>query len=274
MLTKTATLATRQNAGIERRNLLPVQRDGPAGLSRTLRYAKSAIQYPRWRTLPSASPNHALLCLFLGRKGPLPPRPTTPPPPPPLPPPPSPSISAPVHQPRAATDAIGIGAPHRRLQDVKPPTSARAQRRPAPVRREPRPGSKRRSGRTYAPAIRTPSFTLIGPLQSGETREAVELFDAIHRQSFENRPRHRRGAAAPGLAPQAVHRRINTGEEPQQAGIPPKRPPRIPPPCRDELGLQSRASCASRPSAKTRPSTSRSWPSLRANSDSPNSAWA
>ncbi|MEI9996165.1 MAG: YggS family pyridoxal phosphate-dependent enzyme [Rhizomicrobium sp.] len=63
---------------------------------------------------------------------------------------------------------------------------------------------------------------LIGPLQSNKAREAVALFDAIHTL---DRPRLvevlrselDRSARAPFLFIQ-----VNTGEEPQKAGVPPR----------------------------------------------------
>ena len=51
---------------------------------------------------------------------------------------------------------------------------------PARVRREPRAGGERRSGRRYAMLTPASTLHLIGPLQSNKAKEAVALFDAIH----------------------------------------------------------------------------------------------
>jgi pyridoxal phosphate enzyme (YggS family) len=81
------------------------------------------------------------------------------------------------------------------------------------------------------------SLHLIGPLQSNKTREAVALFDAIHsvdRPSLcealarEFRTQTRR----PQLFVQ-----LNTGEEPQKAGIPPAEADGFIADCREKYGL-------------------------------------
>ncbi len=63
---------------------------------------------------------------------------------------------------------------------------------------------------------------LIGPLQSNKAREAVELFDAIHTI---DRPKIAEAIAAEiaraGRAP-ALFIEVNTGGEPQKAGVAPK----------------------------------------------------
>ena len=79
---------------------------------------------------------------------------------------------------------------------------------------------------------------LIGPLQSNKAKEAVALFDAIHSvdrpsicqalaKEIESRNRH------PQLFVQ-----INTGEEPQKAGIAPGEADAFIASCRDTYGLQ------------------------------------
>ncbi len=78
---------------------------------------------------------------------------------------------------------------------------------------------------------------LIGPLQSNKTREAVELFDCFHSL---DRPKLAQSLAAemektarrPKLFVQ-----VNTGEEPQKAGIAPAEAPGFIALCRDELKL-------------------------------------
>jgi pyridoxal phosphate enzyme (YggS family) len=78
---------------------------------------------------------------------------------------------------------------------------------------------------------------LIGPLQSNKTREAVETFDAIHSL---DRPKlahalkaeiERRGKAM------VLFIQVNTGEEPQKAGIAPRDTAAFVALCRDELKL-------------------------------------
>lgn len=78
---------------------------------------------------------------------------------------------------------------------------------------------------------------LIGPLQSNKTREAVELFDAIHSI---DRPKIAR-AIADEMTRQGrrleLFVQVNTGEEPQKAGVLPKELPALLALCRDELKL-------------------------------------
>ncbi len=79
---------------------------------------------------------------------------------------------------------------------------------------------------------------LIGPLQSNKAREAVALFDAIHTI---DRPKIARVIAE---EQQAQGKRlklfieVNTGEEPQKAGIPPKETAAFLAHCRGDLGLE------------------------------------
>jgi pyridoxal phosphate enzyme (YggS family) len=78
---------------------------------------------------------------------------------------------------------------------------------------------------------------LIGPLQSNKTREAVELFDAIHSL---DRPKLAHALKAEmeqtGRTP-ALFIQVNTGEEPQKAGVVPLETPAFIALCRDELKL-------------------------------------
>lgn len=79
---------------------------------------------------------------------------------------------------------------------------------------------------------------LVGPLQSNKAKEAVELFDVIHSI---DRPKIARAIAA---EMQKQERRlellvqVNTGEEPQKAGVAPAELPALLALCRDELGLE------------------------------------
>ena len=78
---------------------------------------------------------------------------------------------------------------------------------------------------------------LIGPLQSNKAKEAVALFDAIHTL---DRPKIARALAAEMTAqdrrPQ-LFIQINTGEEPQKAGVLPAGVESFVALCRDELKL-------------------------------------
>jgi hypothetical protein len=79
---------------------------------------------------------------------------------------------------------------------------------------------------------------LIGSLQSNKAREAVALFDAIHTI---DRPRIAEAVAAEmskqGRRPR-LFIEVNTGEEPQKAGVLPKEAPALLSLCREELKLE------------------------------------
>jgi pyridoxal phosphate enzyme (YggS family) len=80
---------------------------------------------------------------------------------------------------------------------------------------------------------------LIGPLQSNKTREAVELFDAIHTV---DRPKIAKAIADEQQRQEkrlSLFIQVNTGEEPQKAGIAPKDTAAFLAHCR-ELGLDIR----------------------------------
>ncbi|HEY5827967.1 MAG: YggS family pyridoxal phosphate-dependent enzyme [Hyphomicrobiaceae bacterium] len=78
---------------------------------------------------------------------------------------------------------------------------------------------------------------LIGPLQSNKAREAVALFDAVHTI---DRPKIAQ-AVAEEMAKQGRRLKlfieVNTGEEPQKAGIMPKEAAGLLRLCREELKL-------------------------------------
>jgi len=78
---------------------------------------------------------------------------------------------------------------------------------------------------------------LIGPLQSNKVREAVALFDAIETV---DRPKLAR-ALAEEMARTGKHPRlfvqVNTGEEPQKAGVVPAEADEFVAFCREDLGL-------------------------------------
>ncbi len=79
---------------------------------------------------------------------------------------------------------------------------------------------------------------LIGPLQSNKAAEAVALFDAIHSI---DRPKIAK-AIAEEMTKQAkalqLFVQVNTGEEPQKAGVMPRETKAFVGMCRDQLGLQ------------------------------------
>ena len=78
---------------------------------------------------------------------------------------------------------------------------------------------------------------LIGPLQSNKARDAVALFDAIHTLD--------RDSLAEALGPELKRAgrdvklfvQVNTGEEPQKAGIAPRETPAFLERCRSAYGL-------------------------------------
>ena len=78
---------------------------------------------------------------------------------------------------------------------------------------------------------------LIGPLQTNKVREAVRLFDAIETVDREKLAR----ALAAEMAKQGRRLdcfiQVNTGEELQKAGVPPREADAFIALCRDELGL-------------------------------------
>jgi PLP dependent protein len=78
---------------------------------------------------------------------------------------------------------------------------------------------------------------LIGPLQSNKTREAVALFDCIHTL---DRPKIAAAIAAElqrQNKPMRLFIQVNTGAEPQKAGITPRDTASFLAHCRDELRL-------------------------------------
>ena len=79
---------------------------------------------------------------------------------------------------------------------------------------------------------------LIGPLQSNKVKEAVELFDAIHSIDREKIAR----AVAAEMKRQGkrleLFIQVNTGEEPQKAGVLPRDTAALLKLCREELGLE------------------------------------
>lgn len=91
------------------------------------------------------------------------------------------------------------------------------------------------------PALRSTfpdlALHLIGPLQSNKAKDAVALFDAIHTI---DRPKIAK-AVGDEIARQGrslkLFVQVNTGEEPQKAGVMPRDAKAFVAMCRDELGL-------------------------------------
>ena len=78
---------------------------------------------------------------------------------------------------------------------------------------------------------------LIGPLQTNKVKEAVALFDAIESvDRVKLADALAKEMARAGRRPQCFVQ-VNTGEEPQKAGIPPREADAFVAYCRDELGL-------------------------------------
>src|SRR5499427_2331156 len=78
---------------------------------------------------------------------------------------------------------------------------------------------------------------LIGPLQTNKVAEAVALFDAVESVDREKLARALAAEMAKRGRRPACFIQVNTGEEPQKAGIPPREADAFIALCRDELGL-------------------------------------
>ncbi len=77
---------------------------------------------------------------------------------------------------------------------------------------------------------------LIGPLQTNKVADALALFDVIETVDREKLARALAAGMAPGRRP-ACYVQVNTGEEPQKAGVAPADADDFIALCRDELGL-------------------------------------
>jgi pyridoxal phosphate enzyme (YggS family) len=93
-----------------------------------------------------------------------------------------------------------------------------------------------------APKERYPDIELhlIGPLQSNKTADAVSLFDVIHTVDREKIARTLKKEIARQNKQIELLIQVNTGEEPQKAGITPFETKDFVAFCRDELGLTIR----------------------------------
>ena len=81
---------------------------------------------------------------------------------------------------------------------------------------------------------------LIGPLQSNKTAQAVALFDAIHTIDREKIARAVSAEMEKQDKKPDLFVQVNTGLEPQKAGIPPEDAENFVNMCRDEIGLNIR----------------------------------
>ena len=78
---------------------------------------------------------------------------------------------------------------------------------------------------------------LIGPLQTNKVRRAVSLFDVIQTVDRERLARALAKEMANADRPLPCYVQVNTGEEPQKAGIPPGETEAFVDLCRNDLGL-------------------------------------
>jgi len=78
---------------------------------------------------------------------------------------------------------------------------------------------------------------LIGPLQSNKAKDAVALFDVIHTLDREKIARVLKDECERQGRVLRFFIQVNTGAEPQKAGIAPEETPAFVTLCRDELGL-------------------------------------
>ncbi|SHM92513.1 YggS family pyridoxal phosphate-dependent enzyme [Roseibium suaedae] len=78
---------------------------------------------------------------------------------------------------------------------------------------------------------------LIGPLQSNKAKEAVATFDVIHTVDREKIARALKDEMVRQDRNLPCFIQVNTGEEPQKAGIPPREADAFIRLCRDEIGL-------------------------------------
>jgi pyridoxal phosphate enzyme (YggS family) len=78
---------------------------------------------------------------------------------------------------------------------------------------------------------------LIGPLQSNKTREAMDLFDIIHSLDRPKLAEALKAETARGMRCPGLFIQVNTGEEPQKAGMMPREAGGFIAYARDALGL-------------------------------------
>jgi pyridoxal phosphate enzyme (YggS family) len=78
---------------------------------------------------------------------------------------------------------------------------------------------------------------LVGPLQTNKLADAIGLFDVIETLDREKLARAMAGERAKGKALPRCYIQVNTGEEPQKAGVAPAAAPEFIRLCRETLGL-------------------------------------
>jgi pyridoxal phosphate enzyme (YggS family) len=78
---------------------------------------------------------------------------------------------------------------------------------------------------------------LVGPLQTNKVADAIVLFDVIETVDREKLARALVAERAKGKALPRCYLQVNTGEEPQKAGVPPRAAPDFIRLCREELKL-------------------------------------
>jgi hypothetical protein len=78
---------------------------------------------------------------------------------------------------------------------------------------------------------------LIGPLQSNKARDAVALFDAIHTLDRDSLAEALSAELKRAGRSVKLFIQVNTGEEPQKAGVPPREAPAFIDKCRNTYGL-------------------------------------
>ena len=81
---------------------------------------------------------------------------------------------------------------------------------------------------------------LIGPLQTNKVREAVEIFDVIQTLDRQKLAEALKSEFERTRSGRTLFIQVNTGEEPQKAGVAPQDVPSFITLCRDELGLPVR----------------------------------
>ena len=79
---------------------------------------------------------------------------------------------------------------------------------------------------------------LVGPLQTNKVRDAVALFDAVHSLDRDKLARELAKETARQSRRLALFVQVNTGEEPQKAGVAPRKAAEFVERCRETHGLE------------------------------------
>ena len=132
----------------------------------------------------------------------------------------------------------GRGHPRRRLQAAAArPRRGGARSRPAGLRREPGAGGRGASWPDLRARFAGVELHLVGPLQSNKLARALELFDAIHSLDRDSLARKLAAAVQARGACPALFVQVNTGREPQKAGVDPDGLDALIAACRGSYGL-------------------------------------